>query len=129
MKKSIIAKIILSIMTLALIACAFTSVFAADDDIPSLNPSLNLNNTNTQTPSNDIENGIGNSSGNSTVNNTDNILGNSTGNNTNNNSSSYQESDIPYAGPETSILIVAAFVVCGIIGIYTFTKLSDYSNI
>lgn len=49
--------------------------------------------------------------------------------NTNSNSSSYAESDIPHAGVETSVLAIAAFIVCAIIGLYTFMKLSDYSNI
>ena len=50
--------------------------------------------------------------------------------NTNSNtSSSYAESDIPHAGIETSVLTISAFIVCAIIGVYTFMKLSEYSNI
>ena len=45
------------------------------------------------------------------------------------NTSKYEESDIPYAGPAESILMASAFIICAIIGIYTFIKLSAYSNI
>ena len=119
MNKTKLAKIILVTIIFALVSCTFTSVFAANDDIPSLNPSLNLNPTpggstdNTQNPSNKTENNT------DTNNNT----------NTNTNSSSYQESDIPYAGPAETALMVTAFIVFGIIGVYTFNKLSYYSNI
>ena len=46
-----------------------------------------------------------------------------------NQSSSYTESDLPNTGVETSVLTIAAFIIFAIIGIYTFMKLSDYSNI
>lgn len=140
MKKNIIARMILLIITFSLVVCMFTSVFATDD-IPSLDDDFNF--TNTSTDGNNTENNVDNSIGNNATgnsidnsigNNTENSIGNSIGNNTgnsigNSNSSSYQESNIPYAGPETSILTIVAFVICGIIGIYTFMKLSDYSNI
>ena len=45
------------------------------------------------------------------------------------NTSKYEESDIPYAGPAESILMASAFIICAIIGIYTFIKLSAYNNI
>ena len=118
MKKSTISKIIVSIITFALIACVFTSVFA-DGDVTDLSNSLNS--LKPQEPSNSVDNSVVNNLGNTTA--------NSVENSTNTNSSSYPESDLPYAGPETSILMVAAFVICGIMGIYTFKKLSDYSNI
>lgn len=128
MEKNKITRKIVLIITFLLIVCMFTTVFAIDD-IPSLDDDFNFLNTSTGGNSigNNIENNIGNSStGNSTGNN----IGNNTGNNIeNNNSSSYQNSEIPYAGVETSILMFSAFIVCGIIGIYTFMKLSDYSNI
>ena len=66
--------------------------------------------------------------------NTNNNLNTSTNENNetpnpNGNTSSYPESDLPHTGIETSILTIAAFLVCAIIGLYTFMKLSDYSNI
>lgn len=62
--------------------------------------------------------------------NTNNNADSNANKNTNSNtSSSYAESDIPHAGIETSVLTIAAFIVCAIIGAYTFMKLSDYSNI
>ena len=48
---------------------------------------------------------------------------------TNTNTNTYGEPEIPYAGPETTVLMVIAFITFGIIGIYTFVKLSDYSNV
>ena len=144
MKKSMMKKIILLTISFMLVACICTSVFAVDN-IPSLNDELNVNNTpsgnegNTQNPSNNIENTTGNTLGNVTGNTIENTLGNTTGNNTansignntNNNSSSYKESDTPLsnAGLESSVLMVSAFIVCAVIGIYTFMKLSNYSNI
>lgn len=119
MKKSIIVKIILLIITFALVACAFTNVYAADE-VPSLSDKLPGEDEDIpdltfpqQTPETPVEP--------ETPTTTD--KPSTPG------SSSYEQSEIPYAGAETSILIVAAFVVCGIVGIYTFTKLSDYSNI
>lgn len=62
--------------------------------------------------------------------NTNNNADSNANKNTNSNtSSSYAESDIPHAGIETSVLTIAAFIVCAIIGAYTFMRLSDYSNI
>lgn len=130
-------KTIMLAISFILIACICTNVLA-NDEIPSLNPSLNLNKVenptggNTQTPSNTVENTTGNSLGNTIGNSLENTAGNSLSNSaTNNNSSSYQESDTPLsnAGVESSVLMVSAFVVCAVIGIYTFMKLSDYSNI
>ena len=45
------------------------------------------------------------------------------------NTSTYEESDIPYAGPAETMLMTLAFIIFGIIGVYTFVKMSDYSNI
>ena len=134
---------IISIITIVLIACVSTIVRA--DDILDLDNTLNSgNNTNknnivvNNTANNTANNTTGN---NSTSNNTsgsntskNNATGNSTlknntTNKTNGNSSTYGESNIPYAGPEDTLLTVSVFIVCGIIGIYTFIKLSDYSNI
>ncbi len=108
--------IILTIMVIALILSS-THVFA-DNEAMDLTNSLVSGNSNANTDANNNNN------------NNNESLNNVTPVNNTNTSSSYDESNIPYAGPaETSILIISAFVVCAIIGIYTFIKLSDYSNI
>lgn len=52
-----------------------------------------------------------------------------TNTNTNNNTTQEESGDIPHAGVESSALMVSAFVIFGIVGVYTYIKLSDYSNI
>lgn len=135
MNKNKISKIMVLIITMTLIACLATTVFA-DDSLLDLNSITGNTTTDENIP--DItppksENSI---TGNTTTENTTtenkvpDITPNSTTNtNTNTNTSKYEESNIPYAGVESSILMVTAFIVCGIIGVYTFIKLSDYSNI
>ncbi len=124
MNKNKISKIIVLIITFALIACLSTTVFA--EDPVDLSNSLSGGNNTT---------GNGTTGNNTTVDNTtenqvpDITPNTTTPTNTNTNSSTYEESEIPHAGVESSILMVVAFVICGIIGIYTFIKLSDYSNI
>lgn len=139
MNKNKTLKVMILIIAITLIASLCTTVFADDsildfntitgnttgntsgtDDVPDISPTKPANNTSTD---NTVDN-------NTTVDN--NIKINTVGNSTpttNTNTSKYQESNIPYAGAESSILIAAAFVVCAIIGIYTFIKLSNYSNI
>ncbi len=109
--KKIIITMILSILLMGMIT---TSVFAA------IEPPIDFD------FSNDFEN---TTDGNTTDGNT--TPGNTTPENTtgNTNTNSMPNSNIPYAGPEDTILMGAAFVVCAIIGIYTFIKLSEYSNI
>lgn len=119
MNKNKISKIIVLIITFALIACLSTTVFA-EDPVDLSNSLSGGNNTtgNNTTVDNTTENQVPDITPNTT-----------TPTNTNTNSSTYEESEIPHAGVESSILMVVAFVICGIIGIYTFIKLSDYSNI
>ena len=48
----------------------------------------------------------------------------------NNNISTYEPNeDLPYAGPADTALMISAFIIFGVIGVYTFMKMSDYSNI
>lgn len=125
MNKNKMSKIIVLIITFTLIACISTSVFADDGTLDLSNSIIGGNNTtnttntqNTVTPTNTTN----------TQNTTVNKINTTNTTNKTNNTSTYKES-IPYAGPETSILMGSAFVVCAIIGVYTFMKLSDYSNI
>lgn len=145
MKK--ISKIIVLIITLTLIACISTSVWAEDEPIDLSNSLTGGNSTteNNTTDNNTVDNNVtdNNTTDNNTTNTTtDNNTTNTTTENepanntvqdltpsTSNNTSTYPESNIPHAGVEPSALLAVAFVVCAIIGIYTFMKLSDYSNI
>lgn len=137
-----ISKIIVLITIFTLMVCTSTAVFADDqldlgtitgnentnkdeEEIPNLSDSLTGGNTNNNTPSNDETD---NSDKNNNV--TDDKIQDLTPSTTNkNNGSTYQESNIPHAGVESSILMVTAFIICVATGIYTFMKLSDYSNI
>ena len=85
------------------------------------------NNTTNNTTDNNTTN---NTMGEGTTNNPVQDLTPSTPNtNSANNTSTYEESNIPHAGVEDTILMGTAFVVFAVIGIYTFMKLSEYSNI
>ena len=147
MNKSKISKIVVLILTFTLIACVSTTVLA--DDAIDLSNSLTGGNssssentntnedTNTNTNDNNISTNTNTNENTNTNSNTNTNTGANTNANKNSNSSSntdsststYEESDIPYAGPEDTILMVSAFIVLGIIGVYTFMKLSEYSNI
>ena len=109
MKKSILSKIIVLIIILGLMACMTTTVFA-DDGILDLNPSLNGGNN----PESEVEPEPEIQPEPEPEKKP---------------ASTYEETDIPYAGPEDTILMVSAFIMFGIIGVYTFIKMSDYSNI
>ena len=112
MKKSILSKIIVLIIVLGLMACMTTTVFADDviDITNSLNGGLNTPTETEDEPEPEPE----------TTPPANNISTYETSN---------PKEDIPYAGPEDTILMVSAFIVFGIIGVYTFIKMSDYSNI
>lgn len=119
MNKSTISKIVILISIFTIITCISTVVFA--EDPIDLTPSLTGGNTETgdttpesPTPENTTPESPKPES--------------PTPENTNPNTSKYKET-IPYAGPAETILLGVAFVVCGIIGVYTFMKMSDYSNI
>lgn len=124
MNKNKISKIIILIITLALINCLATTVLAVDDGTLDLSNSL----TGGSNTAGNNETGNTTTGNTATENKVPDITPNST-TPTNTNTSKYEESSIPHAGVESSILMLVAFVVCGIIGVYTFIKLSDYSNI
>ncbi len=132
MKKNTISKIIMFIITFALIVCLTTNVFA-DDALDLTNSLTGGNNTteNTTTDNTTSENTTTEDevpditpSPTTPSNTTENAT-----TNTNTNTSTYEESDIPHAGVEDTILMGTAFVVFAVIGVYTFMKLSEYSNI
>ena len=134
MNKNKISKIILLIVTALLITCISTAVFADNQlDLGALEGNTTNNETDNTTDNEtdddvtDLSNSINTNTNTETDTNTN--VETDTNANTNSNTSTYEESDIPYAGVEDTILMVAAFVVCGIIGVYTFMKMSDYSNI
>ena len=144
MKK--LSKVIVLIITLTLIACVSTSVWADNDPIDlsnsltggnsttnnetTENNTTDNNTTNNNTTNNTTNNATNNTTGEGTTNNTVQDLTPSTPNtNSTNNTSTYEESNIPHAGVEGTLLMGTAFVVFAVIGIYTFMKLSEYSNI
>ena len=43
--------------------------------------------------------------------------------------SKYDENDLPYAGPEDTLLMVVLFIALAGVSGFTFLKLSEYSNI
>lgn len=130
MNKNKISKIISIILTFTLIFFISTSVFAQDQlDLGTITG----NDTNNSTGDDDIPDISFNTDKNLNENANANINSNENANaNTNTNTqstSTYKDSNIPYAGPADTALMISAFVVLGIIGIYTFIKLSEYSNI
>ena len=136
MKK--ITKITILIIVFVFMIAMSTTVFADgqldlgtitgntnDEPVEDLSNSINAGTTgNTSTPESTTPE-------NTTPENevTDTTPSTTTNTNPNKNTSTYEESDLPYAGPAESILMVSAFLVCAIIGVYTFIKLSDYSNV
>ncbi len=119
MKSSKMLKILALITTFILIVCICTNVFAEDDPTDFSNL-LNGGDTTQGTPSQTPSTATPSTP-------TDNNANSNT--NDNNNSSTYEESKIPYAGVESSVLMVTAFVACAIVGIYTFKKANDYKGI
>ena len=126
MKKSTILKTIILILIFTIISCLSTTVFA-DDETLDLTDSLTGGSSSSQEDQNttpEPEQPSVDATPDATPNEETNTEADA-----NNNSSSYQESEIPYAGPAESIAMIVAFVACAITGIYTFIKLSDYNNI
>ena len=117
MKKVKISKIIISIIMFVLIISVSTNVFADEPQLDFGNLVENTTNENVPDLSNTID---------TSKNDNANI---NTNTNTNTNTSTYEKTDIPYAGPVEDALMITAFIIFGIIGIYTFKKLSDYSNL
>ena len=109
MNKKTILKIILSIITIALITCLTTSVFAEDED----EGALDLSGTFTDkenTPDEGEQETTGDKE-------------------TAGDKETTVDKNIPQTGLEDTMPIAILFVVCGIVGVYTFIKLSQYSNI
>ena len=134
-----VSKIAILIITFMLIVCTSTTVFAdepmldfsqdngAGDDIPSLDGDFEgTEGENTpvepeQTPTTPEDTPV---EPEPTPENTPTEPEQPSGN-----TSTYEDSNIPYAGPAETMIMVVAFIACGIVGIYTFMKLSEYSNI
>ncbi len=133
MNQNKVSKIIISIIVFALISCISISVFADENSILDLNTitgETTDDDDNVPNLSNQLGGGNTPAENTQTENKTPDITpSNTTPTNTDKNTSKYEESNIPYAGAESSILMFTAFIVFGIIGIYTFIKLSDYNNI
>ena len=119
-------KIILFLITiLTVTACMATTVFAEEPplDFSEMNEDT-TNSENEEEETTDLSNQI--TGGTNT--NTEDKKEETTDTKTENKVEDKKE-EIPYAGPVENALMVSAFIVCGIVGIYTFVKMSDYSNI
>ena len=108
MNKKTILKMILLIITIALITCISTSVLAADDD-----DALDLSGSIT-----DKEDEADETDKDTTTENKETTTNKET-----------SDQKIPQTGLEDTMPIAILFVACGVIGVYTFIKLSQYSNI
>lgn len=136
MNQNKVSKIIISIIVFLLICCVSVKVFADENSLLDLNSIAGgTTDNNVDDLSNSLGGGNTEKPENTPAENTQpenkvpDITPTNTPTNTNKNTSTYEESNIPYAGVESSILMVTAFIVLGIIGVYTFIKLSDYNNI
>ena len=129
MKKVKISKIIISIIMFVLIISVSTNVFADEPQLDFGNLVENTTNENVPDLSNTINKKKNDNANINTNTNTNTNTNINTNINTNTNTSTYEETDIPYAGPVEDALMITAFIIFGIIGIYTFKKLSDYSNL
>jgi len=134
MNKTKISKIIMLILiTLALVTCMSAKVYAdAPSDLSGLVNSGSEETTGTEGEEDGVQDlggeitpGTNTETPSGTVESTDDTPSDTSSENT----STYPETKIPYAGPGTTALMVTAFIACGLVGIYTFIKLSDYSNI
>ena len=129
-----ISKIIITlIIALAVVTCMCTSVFAADDEEPiDLSGSILGGSGNTpEDPEPELEpdpETTPQPEDPEPETNPDPEPEPETNESEEDNKKTYEES-IPYAGPADTVLMVVAFLTLGGIGIYTFIKLSEYSNI
>ena len=112
MNKKTIFKIILSIIIIALITCLTTSVFAEEEEVPDLMDTLN-----NQGKPNDTDK------------ETTGDKPTTTDKETEGNKETTVDKNIPQTGLEDTMPIAILFVACGVVGVYTFIKLSQYSNI
>ena len=124
MNKKTILKIILSIITIALITCLSTSVFAEEDEeAVDLSGSItNKEETDGNKENTDKEETTGNKENTNKEETT-------TENKETTTNKETSDQKIPQTGLEDTMPIAILFVACGVIGVYTFIKLSQYSNI
>ena len=124
MNKKTIFKIILSIITVALIISLTTSVFAEDDE-GAVDLSGSITNKEDKTENKE------NTTNKDTTENKENTTNKDTTGNKENttNKETTVDTKIPQTGLEDSMPIAILFVACGVVGVYTFIKLSQYSNI
>ena len=124
MNKKTILKIILSIITIALITCLSTSVFAEEDEeAVDLSGSItNKEETDGNKENTDKEETTGNKENTNKEETT-------TENKETTTKKETPDQKIPQTGLEDTMPIAILFVACGVIGVYTFIKLSQYSNI
>lgn len=132
MKKNIIAKIILLIIAFSLVVCMYSKAYAADDDIPDLGNTITGEETDTTTGEDDEETVEETPSETTKPSETQKPSGNNQTTTTEKKeetTSTYPDKDIPYAGPAETIIMGTLFVACAVVGVYTFLKLSEYSNV
>ena len=130
MNKTKISKIIISILTFLLIVCLSTNVFADPIDLgdslgqgaddPTGEGAGDNNDDETQNFDKDFANQNQTTDTDKTPENSETAEPEA---------DKKPENDIPYAGPVEDALMITAFISFAIMGIYTFIKLSDYSNI
>ena len=142
MNKKAILKIILSIITIALIISLTTSVFAEDDE-GAVDLSGSITNKEDTSDDKDTTGNKENTTNKDTTGNKENTTNkDTTGNkeNTTNkdttgnkenttNKDTTVDKNIPQTGLADTMAITILFVACGVVGVYTFIKLSQYSNI
>ena len=136
MNKKTIFKIILSIITVALIISLTTSVFAEDDEgAVDLSGSITNKEDKTENKENttnkDTTENKENTTNKDTTGNKESTTNKDTTGNKENttNKETTVDTKIPQTGLEDSMSIAILFVACGVVGVYTFIKLSQYSNI
>ena len=132
MNKKTILKMILLIITIALITCISTSVLAADDD-DALDLSGSITDKEDKTDEDTTtENENTTTDKETSTENKDTTTNKETtteNKDTTTNKETTVDKNIPQTGLEDTMPIAILFVVCGARGVYTFIKLSQYSNI
>lgn len=118
MNKKTILKLILSIIIIALITCLTTSVFAEEEEVPDLMDTLN-----NQGKPNETDKETTGDNPTTTDKETEGNKG------TTGDKETTVDKNIPQTGLEDTMPITILFVACGVVGVYTFIKLSQYSNI
>ena len=121
MNKKSVLKIILLIITIAMITFTSTNVFAADDDVEDLSGSITGGDDTTteeETPVEQEKTPVEQEKPTETPKEEEKKP-----------TTTYPDKDIPYAGPTETIIMGTLFVACAVVGVYTFLKLSEYSNV